>query len=156
LLAFQRGEPLVALHAAEQALQLEPSRPLAHYLRAVALLASGTSLTSVSTREAEAELRRAIAGSPMLAPAYTTLGGLLAARDGPSPEALALIQRAIAIDPSTVGHHVALGQVLLMSGDAAEAHRVAERAWATARTAAERETVERLLAATMGAGKRPN
>jgi 20S proteasome alpha/beta subunit len=39
--------------------------------------------------------------------------------------------------------------VLLMSGDAAEAQRVAERARASARTATERETVERLLAAAL-------
>ena len=64
-------------------------------------------------------------------------------------EAIALIQRAIALDPSVVGHHVALGQVLLMSGDTAEAQRVAERARAAARTLAERDTVERLLAAAL-------
>jgi len=124
--------------------------------RAVALLASGSNLTSASTRDAESELRRAILEAPSLAPAYTTLGGLLAARDGVSPEALALIERAIALDPSAVSHQVTLGQVLLMSGDAAEAQRVAERARATARTATERETVERLLAATLGAANRPN
>ena len=111
-------------------------RPLAHFLRAVALIASGDTLTSASIREAEGELRRAIAESPSLAPAYATLGGLLAARDGASLEALALVQRAIALDPSAVGHQVTLGQVLLLSGDAAEAQRVAERARATARTAA--------------------
>jgi len=65
-------------------------------------------------------------------------------------------RRAIALDPSDVGHQVTLGQVLLLSGDAAEAHRVAKRARATARTATERETVERLLAATLGAVERPN
>lgn len=129
-------------------------RPLAHLPRAVALLASGSNLTSASTRDAESELRRAIVESPSRAPAYTTLGGLLAARDGPSLEALALIQRAISLDPSSVGHQVTLGQVLLMSGDTAEAQRVAGRARAAARTATERETVERLVAATMG--KRPN
>ena len=74
---------------------------------------------------------------------------MLAARDGASLEALALIQRAIALDPSAVGHQVTLGQVLLLSGDTAEAQRVAERARATARTATERETVERLLAASL-------
>jgi len=156
LLALQQQRPADALRAAERALRDTASHPLAHYLRAVALLASGNNLTSTSTRDAETELRRAIAASPSLAPAYTTLGGLLAARDGPSLEALALIQRAIALDPSAVGHQVTLGQVLLMSGDAAEAQRVAEGARATARTATERETVERLLAATLSASKRPN
>ncbi len=67
---------------------------------------------------------------------------------------MALIQRAIALDPSSVGHQVTLGQVLLMSGDTAEAQRVDERAPAAARTATERERVERLVAATQG--KRPN
>lgn len=157
LLAFQRQRPAEALQAAERALQhTSGARPLAHFLRAVALIASGEALTSASVREAEGELRRAIAESPSLAPAYATLGGLLAARDGPSLEALALIQRAIALDPSAVGHQVTLGQVLLMNGDAAEAQRVAERARATARTATERETVERLLAASLRTSSRPN
>ena len=157
LLAFQRQRPAEALQAAERALQhTSGPRPLARFLRAVALIASGEALTSASVRDAEGELRRAIAESPSLAPAYATLGGLLAARDGSSLEALALIQRAIALDPSAVGHQVTLGQVLLMSGDAAEAQRVAQRARATARTATERETVERLLAASLGAGNRPN
>ena len=150
LLALQQQRPIDAVRAAELALRGNAPRPLAHYLRAVALLASGDGLTPATTGEAEAALRRAIAASPTLAPAYTTLGGLLAARDGPSLEALALIQRAIALDPSSVGHQVALGQVLLMSGDAAEAQRVAERACATARTATERETADKLLQAAMG------
>jgi tetratricopeptide (TPR) repeat protein len=149
LLAFQQQDVPRALANAQQALQIEPGRPLAHYLKAVALLAAGTGMTGDSTRDAEASLRKAIAASPTLAPAYTTLGGLLAARSGPTPEALALIQRAIALDPSGIGHHVTLGQVLLVSGDAAEARRVAEHARATARTATERETVERLLAAAL-------
>jgi hypothetical protein len=58
-----------------------------------------------------------------------------------------LIQRAITLDPSAIGHQVALGQVLLMSGDTVEAQQVAERARAAARTLTERESVERLLAA---------
>jgi tetratricopeptide (TPR) repeat protein len=135
LLAFQRQDFSAALERADRALALDASRALAHYLRAVTLLAAGTTLTVGSTRDAELSLRRAIAVSPTLAPAYTTLGGLLAARDGASLEALALIQRAIALDPSAVG------------GNAAEASRVAERARAAARTTTERETVERLLAA---------
>ena len=155
LLAFQQQRPAEALRAAERALRSNGPRPLAHFLRAVALIASNENLTSASIREAETELRRAIAASPSLAPAYATLGGLLAARDGPSLEALALIQRAIALDPSAVGHQVTLGQVLLMSGDAAEAQRVAERARATARTATERETVERLLQAALDRADRP-
>jgi tetratricopeptide (TPR) repeat protein len=156
LLAFQQQRPAEALRAAERALRSPGPRPLAHFLRAVALIASGDTLTSASIREAEGELRRAIAESPSLAPAYSMLGGLLAARDGASLEALALVQRAIALDPSAVGHQVTLGQVLLLSGDAAQAQRVAERARASARTATERETVERLLAATLGAAERPN
>ncbi len=146
LLAFQRQDLSAALERADRAVALDATRALAHYLRAVTLLAAGTTLTVASTRDAEQSLRRAIAVLPTLAPAYTTLGGLLAARDGASLEALALIQRAIALDPGAVGHQVALGDVLLMSGNAAEASRVAERARAAARTAAERQNVERLFA----------
>ena len=70
--------------------------------------------------------------------------------------ALALVQRAIALDRFgcwTSGHS--------RPGPAPErrrrqAQRVAERARATARTATERETVERLLAAPLGAAERPN
>jgi tetratricopeptide (TPR) repeat protein len=154
LVAMLRQQLAEARAAAEKALALDPSRPLAHYLRGVALLASADGLTRQSTSEAEFELRRAIAGAPWLAPAYTTLGGLLAARDGATIEALALIERAIALDPSTIGHHVTLGQVLLMSGDAVEAQRVGERARNAARTATERDSVERLLAAALGVPRR--
>jgi tetratricopeptide (TPR) repeat protein len=146
LLDMQRRQVPEALAAADKSLAIDASRPLARYLRAVALLAAAQGLTRESTKEAENELRRAIAAAPWLAPAYTTLGGLLAARDGASVEALALIERAIALDPSTIGHHVALGQVLLLSGDVAEAQRVAERARNAAQTATERESVEQLLA----------
>ena len=146
LLAFNRQQLAGALESAGAALALEPERPLAHYLHAVALLASSSGMTLQTTREAERSLRRAIASAPGLAPAYTTLGGLLAARDGPSLEARMLIQRAIALDPSAVGHQVALGQVLLMSGETVEAQQVAERARSAARTATERESVEQLLA----------
>jgi tetratricopeptide (TPR) repeat protein len=147
LLAFSRQQLLAALEQANHALALDPERPLAHYLRAVALLAATSGMTVQTTRDAENALRRAIAAAPALAPAYTALGGLLAARDGPSLEARMLIQRAITLDPSAIGHQVALGQVLLMSGDTVEAQQVAERARAAARTLTERESVERLLAA---------
>jgi tetratricopeptide (TPR) repeat protein len=146
LLAMQRRQVPDALAAADKSLALEPSRPLARYVRAVALLAAASGITRESTKEAETELRRALATAPWLAPAYTTLGGLIAARDGATVEALALIERAIALDPSTIGHHVALGQVLLLSGDVGEAQRVAERARNAARTSTERESVEQLLA----------
>jgi len=149
LLAIERRQVPEALAAADRSLALDASRPLARYLRAVALLAAADGLTRESTKEAEIELRRALAGAPWLAPAYTTLGGLIAARDGATLEALALIERAIALDPSTIGHHVALGQVLLLSGDVAEAQRVAERARNGARTATERESVEQLIARTL-------
>lgn len=120
LLAFSRQQLSTALDQASHALALDPDRPLAHYLRAVALLAATSGMTMPTTRDAEIALRRAIAAAPALAPAYTTLGGLLAARDGPSLEARMLIQRAITLDPSAIGHQVALGQVLLMSGDTVE------------------------------------
>jgi tetratricopeptide (TPR) repeat protein len=149
LLAFSRQQLSDALGQANQALALDPDRPLVHYLRAVALLAASSGMTVQTTRDAEHALRRAIAAAPALAPAYTTLGGLLAARDGPSLEARMLIQRAITLDPSAIGHQVALGQVLLMSGDTVEAQQVAERARAAARTLTERESVERLLAAAL-------
>ena len=149
LLAFSRQQLSTALDQAGHALALDPARPLAHYLRAVALLAATSGMTVQTTRDAEIALRRAIAAAPELAPAYTTLGGLLAARDGPSLEARMLIQRAITLDPSAIGHQVALGQVLLMSGDTLEAQQVAERARAAARTLTERESVERLLAAAL-------
>jgi tetratricopeptide (TPR) repeat protein len=150
LLAFGRNRPARALLLADRALAIDPTRSLAHHLRAVALLADASALTAATTKDAEASLRRAIAFAPSFAPAYSALGGLLAARDGSSLEAVALIQRAIALDPSSVGHQVTLGQVLLMSGETVEAQWVAERARAAARTATERETVERLLAATLG------
>lgn len=145
LLGFLRRDPTGVVDAAQRAVALDASRPLAHYLRAVALLASTEGLTAARVREAESSLRRALGASPTFAPAYSTLGGLLAARDGPSLEALALIERAIALDPFVVAHRVALGQAMLLSGDVAEAQRIAEAARSVARTANERETVERLL-----------
>lgn len=149
LLALLRRDLGAVADATHRALTLDAARPLAHYLRAMALLGSADGLTTSRVRDAEASLRRALAGSPTFAPAYSALGGLLAARDGASPEALALIQRAIALDPSVVAHQVALGQAMLLSGDLAEAQRIAERARAAARTANERETVERLLKAAL-------
>ena len=74
LLAFQQQNPTEALQAAERALRSGRPRPLARLLRALALIASGDILTIASTGEAEGDLRRAIAESPSLAPAYATLG----------------------------------------------------------------------------------
>jgi tetratricopeptide (TPR) repeat protein len=152
LLALQERDPARARVHADRALAFDAARPIARYLRAVALLASTEGLNDALVRQAEDDLRAAIHAAPELAPAYSLLGGLLAARDGRILEGLALVQRAISLDPSAVTHQVALGQILLLSGEAAEAQRVAESARAAARTASERETVERLLAAALRPG----
>jgi len=82
------------------------------------------------------------------APAYSVLGTLLAFRPKGIDEALGLIRRAVSLEPSVVGHRVALAEALLLAGQSEEAEHIAIRIVARARSMHEREVGQKLLQLT--------
>lgn len=79
--------------------------------------------------EAEPEFRRLIADKPDDAPALNYLGYSLADRGQKLPEALDLIQKALAIEPSNPAYRDSLGWVLFKLGRSTEAaHELAASA----------------------------
>jgi TolB-like protein/Flp pilus assembly protein TadD len=104
--------------SAKRALALDPNLSEAH-------LAQGGILQDVDFKfvEAEAELRRALELAPQNAAVTSYLATLLAYLGGRLDEAVALQQRAIALDPLRAGSHYSLGLYLTALGryDEAEA-----------------------------------
>jgi len=78
--------------------------------------------------EAEAELRQALALDPRHAPALNFLGYSLAERGQRLPEALDLIQRAVALDPWNGAYLDSLGWVHYQMGRYGDARTMLERA----------------------------
>jgi Tfp pilus assembly protein PilF len=137
---FPRAELLAA-----DAIRRSPRTPLAHYVRAVAVMARSETLTPAQLEQTEQDLRLAIEGAPQLARAYAVLGGLLAVARGRASDGLALVRQAIALDPSDFANRIALAQVLLLDGQHDEARWLATHIVRRAAVDEERAIGERLL-----------
>ena len=119
--ALVRAErPAEALAHYEASLRFRPAADV-HVNLAVALTALGRA------REANAQLESALRLDPAFAPARLQLArnlsrdGLALAKGGLLAEAAAPLRRAIALQPDLIEAHANLGNVLLLSGRAAEA-----------------------------------
>ncbi len=156
LLALRNGDVTGGLRFADLAIERDPSRVVAHYVRAVALLSHAGLVTAATAASAELSLRQAITLQPAFAPAYAALGGLLASRNGDKREALDLVRRAVAIEPMAFSHRVTLGHVLMILGGRDEARLIAERAVGMARSTEERETADRLLRQALESSRVPS
>ncbi len=118
-----------AQDAINAALTLDPREPNAHLARVV--LEGGTLDLSAT----EDRLRRILAADPNNMQVMRQLWNLLQCV-GRSQEALALVERALQIDPFTAGSHYPHAQLLWITGRVAEADRVIAKAlqyWPTHR-----------------------
>ena len=130
---------------AYDAIRSSPRVPIAHYVRAVAVMAQARSLSPQLLAQTEQDLRLTIESQPHLARAYAVLGGLLAVARGGTSDGLALVRQAIALDPSDFANRIALAQVLLLDGQHDEARWLATHIVQRAAVEEERAIGERLL-----------
>jgi tetratricopeptide (TPR) repeat protein len=146
LIELRRGDFGKAHRDADAALALDPSLVVAYYVRGTAVLAQPAPQEQID--QAERDLREAVRLDNKFAPAYSVLGTLLAFRPKGTDEALRLIRRAVSLEPSVVGHRVALAEALLLAGRSEEAEHIAIRIVARARSVHEREVGQKLLQLT--------
>ena len=146
LVELRRKEFDAARRHADEALALDSTLVAAHYARGAAIVAQPMP-PEKAIDAAERDLREALKLDDGFAPAYSLLGTLLTIRNQRPDEALALIRRAVSLDPSVVLYRVALAHGLLVAGESEEAEHIALRIVAHARSAQEREIGQKLLQA---------
>jgi tetratricopeptide (TPR) repeat protein len=132
-----------ALDSASQAVALDPKNTLGLFLRAFLTLRNGEASTQVP--QMEADLRQCIAQKPDFAPAYALLSNYLASDEATLPEAFAVAQKAVVLEPGTTGFQINLAQVLMHMRRYDDAQTVATRARANAVNPGERGEAERLI-----------
>lgn len=146
LIELRRKQFDAARRHADEALALDSTLVAAHYARGAAVVAQPMP-PAKAIDAAEHDLSEALKLDDGFAPAYSLLGTLLTIRNQRIDEALALIRRAVSLDPSVVMYRVALAHGLLVAGESEEAEHIAIRIVAHARSAQEREIGQKLLQA---------
>ncbi len=141
---YQDGQKAEALADFTRAIELNPNNALTRYLRAY--LASTQAGAIGNDEQLEQDLRAAIAASPDFAPPYGVLGVYLAAEGEKLPEALALANKAVALEPGNSTYRLDLAQVLARMKRYGEARSAANEATENARNPQQRQEVERFLA----------
>ena len=140
----QRG---AAQDSFSQAIALDPKNGLTRYLRAYLNFTGGFSGTgSGHDPQIEDDLRQSIAIDPNFAPPYSLLAVYLAAGDEKLPEALAMAQKAVSMEPGNATYEFSLAQVLgrMRRFDAAQI--AAQRARANAIDPRDRANADQYLA----------
>jgi tetratricopeptide (TPR) repeat protein len=93
----------------------------------------------------EKHLTRAMELNDRLAAAYAYLADVRIALDPKTDGALPLARRAIALEPSEPGHHLAAARVLWRKGNYDDARREAQTALSLSRTDPERDSAQQVL-----------
>ncbi len=88
--------------------------------------------------ESDADLRRAIELDPVYVPAKVLLATVLQQNDEGLEEAISLVNQAIELEPTDMGHGILLGSLQLSNGQVQEARAVATRMAASPLSADER------------------
>ncbi|MFZ0520712.1 MAG: hypothetical protein WAL95_06790, partial [Candidatus Acidiferrales bacterium] len=127
-----------------RAIELDPKNALTRYLRAY--LASTQAGTIGNDQQLEEDLRAAIAASPNFAPPYGVLGVYLAVQGERLPEALALANKAVTLEPGNSTYRLDRAQVYARMNRYADARIAAEQARETARNPQQREAVQQFFA----------
>ena len=137
---FLNGEREKAFESASRAVNLDPNRASARYLRAYyATYGQGIFATDAPVEE---DLRKAIALSPEFSPSYALLGAYIALRTSRLEEGLTLVKKALSFDPSNSTFQLSLARVLLRMDKYDAASAAASRANALARTPLEKSAVQ--------------
>jgi tetratricopeptide (TPR) repeat protein len=132
-----------ALDSASQAVALDPKNTVGLFLRAFLTLRNGDA--SRQAPQMEADLRQCIAQKPDFAPAYALLSNYLASDEATLPDAFAVAQKAVTLEPGTTGFQINLVEVLIRMRRYDDALTVATRARANAVNPGERAEAERLI-----------
>ncbi|MFZ0884627.1 MAG: tetratricopeptide repeat protein, partial [Candidatus Acidiferrales bacterium] len=141
---YQDGQKSEALADFTRAIELDPKNALTRYLRAY--LASTQAGTIGNDQQLEEDLRAAIAASPNFAPPYGVLGVYLAVQGEKLPEALALANKAVTLEPGNSTYRLDRAQVYARMNRYADARVAAEQARETARSPQQREAVQQFFA----------
>jgi tetratricopeptide (TPR) repeat protein len=143
LVEFAEHRREQALQAASRAIELDPQKALTRFLRAfLALSGSGN---GEHGEQIEDDLRTAISLSPEFAPPYGVLAVHLLSSDDKLPEALALAQKAVSLEPGNGSYQFDLAQVLARMRRFDEAQIAGLRARAAATEPEERLHTEQFL-----------
>src|SRR5271156_3558972 len=137
----QRSEALADF---TRAIDLDPKNALTRYLRAY--LASTQQGTIGDDEQMEEDLRTAIAVNPQFAPPYGALAVYLAVKGENLPEALKLVQKALALEPGNASYQIDGAQVLARMNRFGESRNLALHVRANATSLGEREHAEQCLA----------
>ena len=122
-LAMDEGKREAGYTAIERALEVNPSS-----LEARALLAAAAYVED-RTSDFEAEVLRALAINPVYGDVYRVAGSLVA-RNYRFEEAVALVRKAVELEPDNTRAYGDLGMHLLRTGDEPAARRALERSFA--------------------------
>lgn len=90
--------------------------------------------------EDEANFRAFMTLNPLFAPSYGNLADLYLLQGKNLDQAHMLVLQALGLEPGNIGYYVLTGEILLKSGDLANAGRVAERAITLAKTPEDRSS----------------
>ena len=138
------GQRSAALASFSQAVALDPKNALTRYLRAY--LSFGERNVSAGDAQIDEDLHRAIALDPDFAPSYGLLAVYLAASNENLPEALAVAQKGVSLEPGNALYALSLAQVLARMGRFGEAETAARTARANATNPTERANADQFLA----------
>lgn len=142
LAQFFNEERDAALVSASKAISLDSKNAVTRYLRAYLVTHGGGTRDD---SQVEADLRESIALNPNFAPPYGLLAWHLAERNQNLPEALALGQKAVTLEPVNTSYQLDLAQVLVHMQRYDEAQRLAVRARDGASDSQQRAHVEEFL-----------
>jgi tetratricopeptide (TPR) repeat protein len=144
LMQLSSGQRSEALASFSQAVELDPRNALTRYLRAY--LSFGQRNVPAGDTQIEDDLRQAIALDSDFAPSYGLLAVYLAASDESLPEALAMAQKGVSLEPGSALYALSLAQVLAQMGRFGDAESAARTARASAANPLERINAEQFLA----------
>ncbi len=144
LMQLSTGQRSAALASFSQAVALDPKNALTRYLRAY--LSFGERNVSAGDAQIDEDLHRAIALDPDFAPSYGLLAVYLAASNENLPEALAVAQKGVSLEPGNALYALSLAQVLARMGRFGEAETSARTARANATNSTERANADQFLA----------
>jgi tetratricopeptide (TPR) repeat protein len=140
---FLNGQRSEALADFTRAIDLNPKNALTRFLRAY--LTSQQAGAIGSDAQMEGDLREAITVSPEFAPPYGVLVVYLLVQGQNLPEALALAQKAVALEPGNAGYQMDLAQVLARMNRYEEARTFALHAHAGSTDPEQRQQAEQFL-----------
>src|SRR6185437_5557999 len=144
LTQLSTGQRSAALASFSQAVKLDPKNALTRYLRAY--LSFGQRNVSMGDLQIDEDLHQAIALDPDFAPSYGLLAVYLAASNENLPEALAMAQKGVSLEPGNALYALSLAQVLARMGRFGDAETAARTARANATNPAERVNADQFLA----------